>query len=184
MMWNQDESCDAGVDVTRFDEFARVQHPQLVSFLRRRTASQQDAEDAAQESLIRMLRYRDSEPASAWKRLLYRVAVNVAHDQFRKARNRQASRHVDVDECDVASPSRTPEEQAVYEQQMARLAQAIAALPPKCQRVYLLKRIHGLSHAQIARRCGISVKTVDKHLATALATLRRKVGNGTQGTSK
>jgi RNA polymerase sigma-70 factor (ECF subfamily) len=41
--------------------------------------------------------------------------------------------------------------------------------------------VHGLSRAQIARRCGISVKMVEKHLATALAQLRRKVGDGTPG---
>jgi RNA polymerase sigma-70 factor (ECF subfamily) len=37
--------------------------------------------------------------------------------------------------------------------------------------------VHGLSRAQIAERCGISVKMVEKHIATALAQLKRKVGD-------
>jgi RNA polymerase sigma factor (sigma-70 family) len=167
----------AGEPVQNFDVFLRDQFRSLVQFLRARTATEQDAEDAAQESMAKLLRYRDSEPPSAWKQLLYRIAVNVAHDQFRVAQTHRSKDHVALDGLDIAASEQSPEQRAVYEQQMARLSQAILALPPKCQRVYLLKRVHDLSHAQIAERCGISIKMVEKHLATALAQLRRKVGD-------
>ena len=167
----------AGEPVQNFDVFLRDQFRSLVQFLRARTATEQDAEDAAQESMTKLLRYRDSEPPSAWKQLLYRIAVNVAHDQFRVAQTHRSKDHVALDGLDIAAAEQSPEQRAVYEQQMARLSQAILALPPKCQRVYLLKRVHDLSHAQIAERCGISIKMVEKHLATALAQLRRKVGD-------
>lgn len=169
---------------TAFERFVSAQQSRLVKFLRGRTASLQDAEDAAQESLTRMLRYRDSAPASAWRRLLYRVAVNVAHDQFRKARTHRASEHVSLDRCQIATSGRSPEEQAVYEQQLACLRQAIRELPPKCQRVYLLKRMHGLSHAEVGAKCGISARTVEKHLAKASFLLRRKVGKRGPETSE
>jgi DNA-directed RNA polymerase specialized sigma24 family protein len=42
--------------------------------------------------------------------------------------------------------------------------------------------VHDMSHAQIAELCGISVKMVEKHLATALAQLRRKVGDSSTDT--
>jgi RNA polymerase sigma factor (sigma-70 family) len=167
----------AGDQAQSFDVFIRDQFRSLVQFLRARTATEQDAEDAAQESMTKLLRYRDSEPPSAWKQLLYRIAVNVAHDQFRVAQTHRSKDHVALDGLDIAAAEQSPEQRAVYEQLMARLSQAILALPPKCQRVYLLKRVHDLSHAQIAERCGISIKMVEKHLATALAQLRRKVGD-------
>ena len=169
-------------EVRSFDAFIREQYRSLVQFLRRRTATEQDAEDAAQESMTKLLRYRESEPATAWKQLLYRIAVNVAHDQFRVAHTHCSRDHVALDGHDIADHEYSPEERAEYEQQVARLTQAILALPPKCQRVYLLKRVHGMSRAQIAARCGISVKTVEKHLATALAFLKRKVGDSSAGT--
>ncbi|RDS81387.1 RNA polymerase sigma factor [Dyella psychrodurans] len=167
---------DANDRAHSFDAFIRGQFRGLVQFLRARTATEQDAEDAAQESMTKLLRYRESEPPSAWKQLLYRIAVNVAHDQFRVSQTHRSKDHVTLDGLDIAAAEHSPEQRAVYEQQVARLTQAILALPPKCQRVYLLKRVHGLSHAQIAERCGISIKMVEKHLATALAQLRRKVG--------
>jgi RNA polymerase sigma-70 factor (ECF subfamily) len=165
-----------------FDTFIRSQFRGLLQFLRARTASEQDAEDAAQESMAKLLRYRESEPPSAWKQLLYRIAVNVAHDQFRVALTHHSKEHVTLDGLDIAATEHSPEQRAVYEQQVARLSQAILELPPKCQRVYLLKRVHGMSRAEIAERCGISVKMVEKHLATALAQLRRKVGESSADT--
>jgi RNA polymerase sigma factor (sigma-70 family) len=173
---------DVRANAQHFDTFIRVQFRGLVQFLRTRTASEQDAEDAAQESMTKLLRYRESEPPSAWKQLLYRIAVNVAHDQFRTALTHHRKEHVALDGLDIAAAEHTPEQRAVYEQQVARLSKAILELPPKCQRVYLLKRVHDLSHMQIAERCGISVKMVEKHLATALAQLRRKVGDSTTET--
>jgi RNA polymerase sigma-70 factor (ECF subfamily) len=160
-----------------FETFLRGQWRGLLQFLRARTATEQDAEDAAQESMARLLRYRESEPPSAWKQLLYRIAVNVAHDQYRAARTHHGNDHVALEGLDIAASEHTPEQRALYEQQLARLSRAILELPPKCQRVYLLKRVHGLSHADIASRCGISTKMVEKHLATALAQLRRKAGD-------
>jgi RNA polymerase sigma-70 factor (ECF subfamily) len=42
--------------------------------------------------------------------------------------------------------------------------------------VYLLNRINGMSYAQIAQHCGISAKTVEKHIARALQGLRQELG--------
>lgn len=170
----------AGSHAHSFDAFLRGQFRGLLQFLRARTASEQDAEDAAQESMAKLMRYREAEPPSAWKQLLYRIAQNVAHDQYRVALSHHSKDHVALDGLEIATTEHSPEQRASYDQQVARLSKAILELPPKCQRVYLLKRVHGLSHAQIASRCGISIKMVEKHLATALAQLRRKVGDSSK----
>jgi RNA polymerase sigma-70 factor (ECF subfamily) len=168
---------EAATPADAFDAFVREQRHGLLQFLRSRTASEQDAEDALQESLARLLRYRNEESSEAWRALLYRIATNVAHDQYRAGVCRHNSDHVPLDDLPIADNQHTPEQRAAYDQQVTRIGEAILALPPKCQRAYLLKRAHGLSHAQIAARCGISVKMVEKHLAKAMALLRRKVGD-------
>lgn len=171
------------VDGRGFDDFIRRQYRELVQFLYGKLATRQDAEDAAQESLARLLRYRDSEPALAWQPLLYRIAINVAHDQRRKDTTHHRGEHVELGDRELAAPGRSPEEQAVHRQQVMLLRQAIRELPPKCQRVYLLRQSQGMSHAQIAQCCGISVKMVEKHLAAAMRLLRQKVGDSAAGTS-
>ncbi|GLQ93092.1 DNA-directed RNA polymerase sigma-70 factor [Dyella acidisoli] len=169
-------------DKHSFDTFIRSQFHHLVQFLRSRTASEQDAEDAAQESLTKLLRYRDTEPASAWKQLLYRIALNTAHDQYRNAVIRHSFDHVAIEELDIVAPEHSPEQGAIFDQEVMRISIAIESLPPKCQRVYILKRVYGLSRVEIAERCGISVKMVEKHLATALARLKSMVGNSSTDT--
>lgn len=166
-----------------FDDFVRSQYAHLVGYLRRRTRSAEDAEDIAQESLMRLMRYRESDVAVSWRALLYRIAINVSNDHARSAMHHGNGKHVPIEDCELADAGPLPEERALRQQQLALLRQAVLALPPKCRRVYLLKRKYGLSRMQIAQRCGISVKMVEKHLATALLRLQREVGSGPDQTS-
>ncbi|SFS00120.1 Sigma-70 region 2 [Dyella sp. OK004] len=174
---------DDDVIERRFDSFVREHYHNLVQYLRRRTKGEQDAEDAAQESLAKLLRYRTSTPASEWKLLLYRIATNVAHDQSRCQLTHAAKDHIALEGRDIAAPDLTPEDRAAHDQQLALITKAILALPPKCQQVYLLKRVHDMSRAQIAEHCNISVKMVEKHLANALMLIRRNVFMETGETS-
>lgn len=161
----------------RFDGFIHEQYGDLLRFLRRRTGGSQDAEDVAQESVFKLLRYRESAPISDWRRLLYRIAINSAHDRFRDSRRQQAIAQAAAEDGEAIPSVRPPDEFAAHQQRLARLRQAILQLPPKRQRVCLLRFAQGMTNAQIARHCGTSVKTVEKHLAKGLATLRRKVGD-------
>lgn len=161
----------------RFDGFIHEQYGELLRFLRRRTGGSQDAEDVAQESVFKLLRYRESASVSDWRRLLYRIAVNSAHDRFRDSRRHRAIAQAVAEVRQVIPPERLPDEVAAHQQRLARLRVAILRLPPKRQRVCLLRFAQGLTNAQIARHCGISVKTVEKHLTKGLAALRREVGD-------
>ena len=49
------------------------------------------------------------------------------------------------------------------------MTEAIEALPPKCRRVFVLHKIHHLSHREISRVLGISGHAVEKHMMRALA---------------
>jgi RNA polymerase sigma-70 factor (ECF subfamily) len=52
------------------------------------------------------------------------------------------------------------------------LARAIAALPPQCAKVFLLRKLQGLSQKEIAVRLNISVRTVENHVAIGLSRCR------------
>jgi RNA polymerase sigma factor (sigma-70 family) len=160
-----------------FDGFIHEQYGELLRFLRRRTSGSQEAEDVAQESVFKLLRYRESASVSEWRRLLYRIAVNSAHDRFRDSRRHRAIAQAVAEAPEAIASERLPDEFAAHQQRLARLRRAILQLPPKRQRVCLLRFAQGMTNAQIARRCGVSVKTVEKHLTKGLAALRREVGD-------
>lgn len=165
---------DPSDDDVQFEAFLGSQRDVLVGMLRRRGASEQDAQDIAQESLVRLVRYR-SRPREAWAPLLVRIAINAFNDGLRRGRSRQDAQHVSLDEeaIELACPAPAHEERVATEQELVRLQQALLRLPQGCREVYLLNRIEGMSYTEIARHRGVSVKAVEKQISKALALLRR-----------
>ncbi|SHM06014.1 RNA polymerase sigma-70 factor, ECF subfamily [Chitinophaga jiangningensis] len=57
------------------------------------------------------------------------------------------------------------------------IASAVDALPEKCKEVYSMSRHEQLSHAEIASRLNISVKTVENQISIALKRIRIHIGS-------
>jgi RNA polymerase sigma factor (sigma-70 family) len=162
-----------------FERFLSEQRDSLVGFLRHRTTNEADAQDAAQESLVRLLRYREEQPAEAWKPLLYRIAINVTLDQARRQQSRCADRQESLNNKVAEElPGEEPslEDQVCVQQELAAVRELILRLPARRREIYLLNRIEGLSYSEIAAHCAISVKAVEKQITKALKSLRTGLG--------
>ncbi|MGS1076948.1 RNA polymerase sigma factor [Pseudoxanthomonas beigongshangi] len=174
---------DAGISHQVFERFLGEQRPMLVSYLRGRGLSLDDAQDIAQESLYKLTRYRDL-PAQALRPLLYRIALNALHD----SRRRQSGMHqtslsdMDLQAHDIQDEMPRPEQWAENREELARVRAAINLLPERCREIYLLNRVEGMSYSQISRHCGISVKAVEKHMGKALTSLRKLLSIQTRPT--
>ncbi|HEX5305506.1 MAG TPA: RNA polymerase sigma factor [Dyella sp.] len=159
-----------------FDSFVRAQRETLVRFLHRRTRSAADAEDLAQESLTRLMRYRGHAPET-WTALLYRIAVNALNDRSRRAASRFDAQHVSLDDgAELATGEPSHEQRTASQQELVALQRALLRLPDRCRQIYLLHRIEGMTYTEIADHCGISVKAVEKHISRALHLLRERLG--------
>ncbi|MFK7980611.1 MAG: sigma factor-like helix-turn-helix DNA-binding protein [Saprospiraceae bacterium] len=51
----------------------------------------------------------------------------------------------------------------------------INALPPKCSIVFKMSRFEEMNYAKIAEQLGITKKTVEYHISTALRLLRKSI---------
>lgn len=173
-----DDASTAGRRSGLMASFIHEQRPSLFAFMRSRVPSEEDAEEAAQDCFERLLRYQDDKAPFTWRFLLYRIAANVATDRARRAKSHHRTDHVPLDDLAVASAEPSQEERLASEQELALLRAAILALPPKCKQVFLLHRVHGLTYAQIAKRCGISVKMVEKHIHKAVTLCQARVERG------
>lgn len=153
--------------------------PELLRFLIARTGDPVEAEDVLQELWLRV-HAAGSGPVANGRAYLYRAAQNLVLDRIRERRRRSA-RDQDWSEAEFGKPTATdlPDprptaDQAIDDRELsARLAAAIAQLPPAAGRAFRLHKLDGLSHAEVARELGISRSGVEKHMATAMSFLRR-----------
>lgn len=123
------------------------------------------------------MRYRHGQTAASLRKLLFAIARNVLKNHWRWCALHRIEEATDFAKMDVASAEPGLERQWQARRNLDTLEAAVAALPPKCRTVFLLSRVEGLSNAQVAQRCGISVKMVEKHLAKAIVRCRARVGD-------
>lgn len=136
--------------------------------LRRFFADNQEIDDICQEAIARALEIARTQPVSNPEGFLFGVARNVMRETLDK-KSRSLIDFIDgfiVDEHEATGPSL---EQELDEQRsMLRFANIVAKLPPQCQRVFVLRKIYGFSNQEVASRLGISVSTVEKHVAAGM----------------
>jgi RNA polymerase sigma-70 factor (ECF subfamily) len=141
----------------------------------RRGHGADDALDLVQEVFVRLARcdlaLLQARPGS----MVFRVARFVSVD----ARRRQQTQVriglgvwdslADV-EVDDGQPS--PEQRMIWRQAIQSAVAAIRSLPPKGGQAYWLYRVGECSQREIANIQGVSMKTVEKHIAASAARFR------------
>lgn len=58
---------------------------------------------------------------------------------------------------------------------LGRLEAAMRRLNPRTREIFLAKRLDGMSYAEIARRTGLSVRRVERHMTKALVAIDREL---------
>ncbi|GAA3590397.1 RNA polymerase subunit sigma-70 [Gibbsiella quercinecans] len=151
----------------------------LQRYLTRKVRDPHLAADLLQECFLRLAqRLEQNEDISDKKAYLFKTANNLVLDHQRyQARWQMQPPANDGEAALDALPDRRPqmEQMAINQQQLALLAQVLAQLPERTQQIFLLHRLEHLTQQQVARQLNISVSTVEKHLASALAAMLRVI---------
>ena len=138
--------------------------------LSRFTKHPQQIDDFAQETFMRAFAAELKQEIRDPKAFLFQVAKNVALSHLRKNRRNPTDWLEDSGGSDLLIDENQISGEDWYNgrQKLALLAMAVAQLPPKCRKAFLLRRIDGLPYKQIASRMNISVSAVEKHVAAGL----------------
>lgn len=147
----------------------RDEAPGLSRFFRRRLREGDDAPDMVQEAFLRLAAFMARESVSNPGPYLQRIARNLLFERSRRRSRHQAAFHVPLEES--SAPGLSPEQGLqIEERDVLRIYQlALAELPEKTRSVFLLHRVEELTYREIGERLGISVPTVQYHLARSLA---------------
>lgn len=146
--------------------------------------NQQDAEDVAQDVFVRAYEkfelFKGDSQISTW---LYRIAVNLSLNLIkRRKRVRWLTLDFDLNNNEALRiPEPKAEEQPDTELEQTELGktiqQAIQSLPEKQKTAFVLHKMEGLSHQQIAEILDITVSSVEARIHRAKLSLRNKLIN-------
>ena len=151
----------------------------LVRYLAKRVPNNEDANDLAQEALLRMHKFQQSKRLENAQAFLYKTANNLVVDQLRRAkvhdkylRSEIQSGHSNSNHDNFAPSA----EQAVSaEQELDRIYSIVEEMPIKVRQAFLLHRGKDLSYPEIAQEMGVSVSMIEKYITQALKVIRAEV---------
>lgn len=149
----------------------RLHHTELVRFASRLIGDRDCGEEAAQEAYLRIAARREATAIVHPKTYLFTAARRTAID-ISVRRQAEADRRADLDEATHVVDSPHFAEQDRRNRRLFQLIVALNELPAACRQTFVLNKLHGMKHKDIARKLGISVSMVEKHMMRAFAHCR------------
>ena len=166
-------------DRERFEQLVLLHVDAAFNLARWLLRGRSDAEDVAQEALLRACRFfggfNDGD-ARAW---LLQIVRNTCYTWLEK--NRPMELSTEFDEELHQQTSATPETLAIIADDRKRLTLALETLPPRFREVLVLRELEGCSYKEIATITSIPIGTVMSSLSRARRQLYSALTNSSQG---
>jgi RNA polymerase sigma-70 factor, ECF subfamily len=173
------ESQDRGKGSDVLEAHERVRFEQLVlphldaayNLARWLLRSRSDAEDVAQEAMLRAYRFFRGHQGGDPRAWLLQIVRNSCYTWLEK--NRPLELAAEFDEEAHFSTLPSPEALAVAGEEKERLGRALESLPARAREVLILRELEGCSYKEIAAITSIPIGTVMSTLARARERLQR-----------
>jgi RNA polymerase sigma factor (sigma-70 family) len=144
----------------------------LRAYLRNQFPGHPDIDDLVQETYARLLQAREQTTLRSPKAFLFTTARNAALDFFRRRKVVAIDGIAEIENLSVLEDKPSVADSICHDQELQLLAEAINALPNRCRQVITLRKLHGLSHREIATKLGIAENTVNAQIAMGVIRLR------------
>ncbi len=170
-------------DQRALDALLRRHYDRAHAVCRRIAGSTRDADDAAQEAMIRVVRnIHRFDGRSAFSTWVYRIATNAALDELRKRKRRPTLHSVSSTDTDRDDALHEPPDELAHrtiEAVADRMAidEALSGLPDDFKAAVVLRDVGDLDYAEIAETLDIPVGTVKSRIARGRSMLVEQLGN-------
>jgi RNA polymerase sigma-70 factor (ECF subfamily) len=165
-------------DARAMDELLRRHYDRVHAVCRRIAGSTRDADDAAQEAMIRVIRNIDKfDGRSGFGTWIYRIATNTALDELRR-RKRRPQLHLAGDDDHPSEPVDEMSHRRVDDvADRIAIDAALFELPEEFKVVVVMRDVGDLDYAEIAAALDIPIGTVKSRISRGRRMLVEKLGN-------
>jgi RNA polymerase sigma-70 factor, ECF subfamily len=181
MSWQvQGQAVDVseGQDRLRFEQLVLPHLDAAFNLARWILRGRTDAEDVAQEAMLRALRFFRGFHGGDARSWLLQIVRNSCYTWLEK--NRPMELATEFDEELFPQSAVTPESLAIAGDNRESLTRALEDLPPRFREVLVLRELEGCSYKEIARITSMPIGTVMSALARARQRLHRLLIQGRQ----
>lgn len=145
--------------------------PRLVAFINGFIKDIEEARDMSQDVFVRLWENRHfCGEIRSFKAFIFKTAKFAIYNYF----DHQLVNDKFVEQMLYAPVETDSAEESLFAKELEQLIElTIEKLPEQRRKVYEMSRKEGLSNDEIAARLGISKRTVENHITTALAAIRK-----------
>ena len=156
-------------DTRRFEALAAQEEKRVYALCLHMMGRQEDAQDCAQEAMLRAYRsfssFRQDASFSTW---ITRIAMNVCVDALRKRKDAVSLEALREDRgFDPPDPSPGAYARLEKKERMRLLRQAMDQLPPDLKAPLVLRDLRGMSYEEVAQTLSLPLGTVKSRISRA-----------------
>jgi RNA polymerase sigma factor (sigma-70 family) len=172
---------NAPTDILRSQLHARFYGP-LMSFFLRRIRDRTEAEDMAQDVLLRVIRHSGVERIERPESYVFKIAVNLLRDRRRYELHTGAANHESIEDVLATELESqlvedcSPERVLLSRDMLADVLRTLQELGDRTRNIFILFRLENMKQKDIAQLYGISPSTVEKHVIKAGLHLAARYG--------
>lgn len=161
----------------RFERLAEESFPSVFGTALRLTHDREEAQDLAQEAIIRAYEAFDRFDGRNFKAWILRILTNLYINKYR--RRQRSGTTSSLDEELAAEPmaqlDQMPDRLVFDEMMGSEVEAALGRVPPDFRTAVLLSDVEGLSYEEIADATEVPIGTVRSRIARGRAILRREL---------
>jgi len=162
-------------DRAAFGEIVVRHHRRVLTLAFRLLGTREDAQDAAQEVFLRVLKYlRRFDTSKSLEPWLVRTTVNVCRELERKRLQRQIA-FGGSSASEPEDPENDPHAELVLEEQRRMIHHALKGLGERERMAVVLRDIEGLTTSEVADILGSDESTIRCQISVARLKIRKAV---------
>jgi len=161
------------------DAWFRADHPEVYRLCAGFLADATEAEDIAQDAMLKLLDNLDAwDRRRGWRAWRNTIVLNLCRDRLRRLAARRGAEQRATDARHAAVPARLPDPLSAAQQSEVRdiLMAALTELTPREREVFVLRDLEGNDTATTAVALGVGESTVRSLLTLARRRLRTLLG--------